>query len=99
VLSIEFYLLLFAIMHHKNSQGNEIVLSFALSTNMSVDSIIGILFIHELAMELQFVPSPHFLAHEITTSFPAVYWETILTAAAPSTTDNNTNTAMDKDSY
>ena len=46
---------------------------------MSVDTIMGIPFIHELAMELRLIPKRQFLAHGIKTSFPGMYKETVLT--------------------
>ena len=46
---------------------------------MSVDTIIGIPFIKELALELRFV-TPTLIAHNIRTTFPVIYRETVLTA-------------------
>ena len=45
---------------------------------MSVDTIIGIPFIKELALELRLV-TPTLIAHSIRTTFPVIYRETVLT--------------------
>lgn len=46
---------------------------------MYVDTIIDILFIHELSMELLLVPTRQFLVHKIKFSSPVKYKEIILT--------------------
>ena len=60
-------------------EGKKVFLCFALGADMSVDTIMGIPFIHELSMELRLRPKQQFLAHEIKTSFPVMYKETVLT--------------------
>ena len=60
-------------------EGKKVLLCFALGADISVDTIMGIPFIHELAMELRLTPKQQFLAHEIKTSFPVMYKETVLT--------------------
>lgn len=75
-------------------QGKKVVLCFVLGADMSVDTIMGIPFIHELAMELRLVPQRQFLVHEIKTSFPVTYKETVLTqleVAAEATASLATN--------
>ena len=46
---------------------------------MSIYTIIGIPFIHELSMKLRLILTHQFLAHEIKTSFPVKQKETVLT--------------------
>ena len=60
-------------------EGKKVLLCFALGADMSVDTIMGIPFIHELSMELRLIPKRQFLAHGIKTSFPVMYKETVLT--------------------
>ena len=66
----------------------KILLCFALCVDISVDIIIGIPFIHELSMELWLILTRKFLAHEMKTSFPVKYKETVLTTfdSVPDTT-------------
>ena len=62
----------------KSTEGKPITFSVALGADMSVDTIIGIPFIKELALELRLV-TPTLIAHNIRTTFPVIYRETVLT--------------------
>ena len=62
----------------QTSTGKAVVFRVALGIDMSVDTIIGIPFIHELALELR-VQKPLLIAHKIRMNFSVVYRETVLT--------------------
>ena len=62
----------------KSTEGKPVTFSVALGADMYVDTIIGIPFIKELALELKLV-TPILVAHNIRTTFPVIYRETVLT--------------------
>ena len=59
--------------------GTKVLLWVLLGVGVSVDIIIGIPFIHELSMKFRLIFTRQYLTHEIKTSLPVKYKETVLT--------------------
>ena len=74
----------------KNADGKDVVLSFALGCDMSVDTIIGLPFIKAMKLELRFNPET-FLSHTLKKEFPVVYAETKLTELEGTIVENGEN--------
>ena len=72
-------------LYHRWWQG---FIVFSIGRYISVDTIIGISFIHELSIELRLVPTCQFIIHKINSLFPVKYKETVLTTvdSVPNTT-------------